>query len=177
MVSPLQSQTQSSPPPLPPVRDENVYGLPWFMLLFLIWPVSPPAVLVRFLTRRFIGEYASNASKCFQILVVITVGWRSWLWSRRAAFISRLLPVQPEKVDAHGTFCIRRNSTFAAAKTLKQENLNWSFVCFSTKALFVGLLWSKCSQNTHLLSDLVQYWVQSLVYLGKVSQCNLSSSL
>lgn len=29
--------------------------------------VLPPAVLVRFLTRRFIGEYASNASKCFQV--------------------------------------------------------------------------------------------------------------
>lgn len=27
----------------------------------------PLAVLVRFLTRRFIGEYASNASKCFQV--------------------------------------------------------------------------------------------------------------
>lgn len=48
-----------------PVRHETLM-IPCFILLLLLL-LFPPAVLVRFLTRRFIGEYASNASKCFQI--------------------------------------------------------------------------------------------------------------
>lgn len=40
--------------------------------------VLPPAVLVRFLTRRFIGEYASNASKCFQV------------WTQMQKWVARL---------------------------------------------------------------------------------------
>ena len=39
------------------------------MIHVVVLESDPPAVLVRFLTRRFIGEYASNASKCFQIVV------------------------------------------------------------------------------------------------------------
>uniref|UniRef100_A0A3B5QZG9 small monomeric GTPase n=1 Tax=Xiphophorus maculatus TaxID=8083 RepID=A0A3B5QZG9_XIPMA len=39
--------------------------IPCFILLLLLLLLFPPAVLVRFLTRRFIGEYASNANSLY----------------------------------------------------------------------------------------------------------------
>lgn len=82
---------ERKPPPqlLPPVRNDQQKCCHDSFCCFYSFPF-PPAVLVRFLTRRFIGEYASNTSKCFQIWC-----WLWWgggrFWTQRTAFIFRYL--------------------------------------------------------------------------------------
>lgn len=68
------------------------------MIHVVVLESDPPAVLVRFLTRRFIGEYASNASKCFQIVVGDYGGSAAGILVPESSFFTfRLLPVQPER--------------------------------------------------------------------------------
>lgn len=60
--------------------------------------LTPAAVLVRFLTRRFIGEYASNTSKCFQSQWCLceSLVW-SWLLSHFVHWNSSLVEICGKK--------------------------------------------------------------------------------